>query len=73
MEKSHYASIEIQDKLEQLKAQKTLLEGDWDLHWEELQLTLEVRQFARDAHLADEWIARINPTSTTGTWVVPSK
>jgi len=58
MEKSHYASIEIQDKLEQLKAQKTLLEGDWDLHWEELQLTLEVMQFARDAHLADEWIAQ---------------
>jgi len=56
MAKQHYASLEIQERTDELKQKKEMLDEEWDVHWEELQLTLEVMQFARDAHLADDWI-----------------
>jgi len=38
MEKDHYASIEIKDRIDNLLHQRNLLDEDWDLHWEELQI-----------------------------------
>jgi len=58
IEKDHYASLEIKDRIDNLMQQRNILDDEWDLHWEELQMTLDVLQFARDAHLADEWIGQ---------------
>lgn len=63
--KNHYATIEIDDKIKELREKKDNLEEEWDLHWEDLQLSLEVMQFARDAHLADDWMNQ-NEHSVTG-------
>ena len=38
MAKDHYASIEIKDRIDNLLLQRNLLDEDWDLHWEELQI-----------------------------------
>eukprot|EP00794_Sanderia_malayensis_P017794 gene17794-19571_t len=56
LEKGHFASNEIQSKLNELKEKKELLEADWVDHWDDLNLRLEVMHFARDAHLAEDWI-----------------
>lgn len=36
--KNHYATIEIDDKIKELREKKDNLEEEWDLHWEDLQL-----------------------------------
>ncbi|XP_065656363.1 spectrin beta chain, non-erythrocytic 1 isoform X4 [Hydra vulgaris] len=46
----------IKEKVENVREKKATLEEEWDVHWEDLQLTSEVMQFAREAHLAEEWI-----------------
>lgn len=56
--RDHYASIEIKERIENLLQQRNILDDEWDIHWEDLQMTLDVMQFARDAHLADHWIAQ---------------
>ena len=38
--KDHYASIEIQEKVDELKQKKELLDDEWDLHWEDMQLSM---------------------------------
>ena len=40
--KHHYASEQINERISNLRTQKGLLEDEWDVHWEDLQLcTLE--------------------------------
>eukprot|EP00795_Rhopilema_esculentum_P013447 gene13447-4319_t len=56
IEMQHFASNEIQSKINELREKKSLMESDWAEHWDILNITLEVMHFVRDAHLAEEWI-----------------
>jgi spectrin beta len=57
----HYASGEIKAKLAKLAGLKSDLTHKWEERWEHLQLILEVYQFARDASVAEAWIAAQEP------------
>ena len=35
----HYATIEIKEKIGDLREKKNLLNEDWDIHWDDLQLS----------------------------------
>ncbi|KAJ7388705.1 hypothetical protein OS493_036144 [Desmophyllum pertusum] len=54
--RNHYATPEINEKLDMLNRHKDELSLEWDKRWEHLQLVLEVMQFARDAHMAEGWM-----------------
>ncbi|KAK2552536.1 Spectrin beta chain [Acropora cervicornis] len=54
--RDHYATPEINEKLDMLNRHKDELSLEWDKRWEHLQLVLEVMQFARDAHMAEGWM-----------------
>lgn len=38
MDRNHYASIEIKERLDNLLEQRQVLDEEWDLHWEDLQI-----------------------------------
>lgn len=38
LDRNHYASVEIKERLDNLLAQRQVLDEEWDLHWEELQI-----------------------------------
>jgi spectrin beta len=59
--RNHYASADILDKLNALADQNDLMNNRWDDRWEHLQLILEVYQFARDATVAESWLAAQEP------------
>ena len=59
--RNHYASAEIKDKLVALKEQRNGLHHRWEERWENLQLILEVYQFARDAAVAEAWLIAQEP------------
>lgn len=61
MSRNHYASAEIRDKLLALKNQRSALLSRWEERWENLQLILEVYQFARDAAVAEAWLIAQEP------------
>ena len=39
IERKHYASIEIKERMENLKNERDIMDDEWDLHWEELQMS----------------------------------
>lgn len=61
MARNHYATQDIQDKLIALAQQNDLMNTRWDDRWENLQLILEVYQFARDAAVAEAWLMAQEP------------
>ncbi|XP_050537659.1 spectrin beta chain isoform X3 [Daktulosphaira vitifoliae] len=61
LSRNHYASNEIKDKLMLLNTQRNSLLNRWEERWENLQLILEVYQFARDAAVAEAWLLAQEP------------
>uniref|UniRef100_A0A1A9URJ1 Spectrin beta chain n=1 Tax=Glossina austeni TaxID=7395 RepID=A0A1A9URJ1_GLOAU len=59
--RNHYASADIKDKLLQLNNSRNGLLRRWEERWENLQLILEVYQFARDAAVAEAWLIAQEP------------
>ncbi|XP_050549982.1 spectrin beta chain isoform X5 [Spodoptera frugiperda] len=59
--RQHYASADIKEKLLQLTNQRNALLRRWEERWENLQLILEVYQFARDAAVAEAWLIAQEP------------
>ncbi|XP_055307281.1 spectrin beta chain isoform X2 [Sitodiplosis mosellana] len=59
--RNHYASSDIKDRLLQLTSSRSALLDRWDERWENLQLILEVYQFARDAAVAEAWLIAQEP------------
>jgi len=57
----HYRSQEVRDKLIQLGTRRGDMMETWEERWEYLQLILEVYQFARDAAVAETWLAAHEP------------
>uniref|UniRef100_A0A8C4N5U4 Spectrin beta chain n=1 Tax=Eptatretus burgeri TaxID=7764 RepID=A0A8C4N5U4_EPTBU len=56
LERKHYASEEIEEKLAHLTSKRKEMVDKWEERWEWLKLILEVHQFARDANVAEAWI-----------------
>ncbi|XP_024081152.1 spectrin beta chain isoform X3 [Cimex lectularius] len=61
LSRNHYASNEIKEKLVSLNNQRNSLLHRWSERWDNLQLILEVYQFARDAAVAEAWIVAQEP------------
>ncbi|XP_055390536.1 spectrin beta chain isoform X2 [Condylostylus longicornis] len=59
--RNHYASADIKDRLLQLTNSRNALLHRWEERWENLQLILEVYQFARDAAVAEAWLIAQEP------------
>ncbi|XP_049795155.1 spectrin beta chain isoform X2 [Schistocerca nitens] len=59
--RNHYASAEIKEKLLSLTNQHKSLLHRWEERWLNLQLILEVYQFARDAAVAEAWLIAQEP------------
>ncbi|KAI8116109.1 Spectrin beta chain [Lucilia cuprina] len=59
--RNHYASGDIKDRLLQLNNSRNALLRRWEERWENLQLILEVYQFARDAAVAEAWLIAQEP------------
>ncbi|KAL4715681.1 hypothetical protein ACJJTC_006260 [Scirpophaga incertulas] len=57
----HYAAADIRDKLLHLSDLRNALLRRWEERWENLQLILEVYQFARDAAVAEAWLVAQEP------------
>ncbi|KAH1026817.1 hypothetical protein HUJ05_000434 [Dendroctonus ponderosae] len=61
LSRNHYASAEITDKLVALNNHRQGVVQRWEERWENLQLILEVYQFARDAAVAEAWLIAQEP------------
>merc|ERR1711971_275539 len=61
LNRSHYASNEIKEKLLELTNMQNEMLHRWEERWEPLQLILEVYQFARDAAVAEAWLMAQDP------------
>ncbi|XP_051791286.1 spectrin family protein isoform X2 [Erpetoichthys calabaricus] len=61
LEKKHYASEEIKEKLNQLQARRSEINKKWQDKMEWLQIVMEVLQFGRDASVAESWLAGQEP------------
>ncbi|KAJ8687026.1 hypothetical protein QAD02_022820, partial [Eretmocerus hayati] len=59
--RNHYASSQIKEKLTALTDHRNALLHRWEERWENLQLILEVYQFARDAAVAEAWLIAQEP------------
>ncbi|XP_046599297.1 spectrin beta chain isoform X3 [Neodiprion lecontei] len=59
--RNHYASVQIKEKLLALTDHRNALLHRWEERWENLQLILEVYQFARDAAVAEAWLIAQEP------------
>ncbi|KAK0158327.1 hypothetical protein PV328_009343 [Microctonus aethiopoides] len=59
--RNHYASVQIKEKLSALTDHRNALLHRWQERWENLQLILEVYQFARDAAVAEAWLIAQEP------------
>ncbi|KMQ98255.1 spectrin beta chain isoform x6 [Lasius niger] len=59
--RNHYASAQIKEKLAALTDHRNALLHRWEERWENLQLILEVYQFARDAAVAEAWLIAQEP------------
>ncbi|XP_071656932.1 spectrin beta chain, non-erythrocytic 4 isoform X2 [Patagioenas fasciata] len=55
------AADEIKAHVDKLLAKKKEMTEKWDKHWEWLQQTLEVQQFAQEAGVAEAWLAAQEP------------
>uniref|UniRef100_A0A8C5N0Q5 Spectrin beta chain n=1 Tax=Leptobrachium leishanense TaxID=445787 RepID=A0A8C5N0Q5_9ANUR len=61
LEKNHYASDKISEKLEQLQERRQETENKWKDKMEWLQIVLEVLMFGRDAYVAEAWLSSQEP------------
>ncbi|XP_040266018.1 spectrin beta chain, non-erythrocytic 2 isoform X3 [Bufo bufo] len=61
LEKNHYASDKISEKLEQLQERRQETENKWKDKMEWLQIVLEVLMFGRDANVAEAWLSGQEP------------
>ncbi|CAH1959568.1 unnamed protein product [Acanthoscelides obtectus] len=61
LNRNHYASSEIKEKLVMLTNHRNGVLQRWEERWENLQLILEVYQFARDAAVAEAWLIAQEP------------
>ncbi|XP_063801220.1 spectrin beta chain, non-erythrocytic 2 isoform X2 [Pseudophryne corroboree] len=61
LEKNHYASDKISEKLEQLQERRQETENKWKDKMEWLQIVLEVLMFGRDANVAEAWLSSQEP------------
>ncbi|XP_073514564.1 spectrin beta chain, non-erythrocytic 2 isoform X1 [Phyllobates terribilis] len=61
LEKNHYASDKISEKLEQLQERRQETENKWKDKMEWLQIVLEVLMFGRDANVAEAWLSSNEP------------
>ncbi|XP_030602691.1 spectrin family protein isoform X2 [Archocentrus centrarchus] len=59
--KNHYASDEIREKLAQLQEKRDKINKKWQDKMDHLQIVLEVLQFGRDAYVAESWLAGQEP------------
>uniref|UniRef100_A0A669E1R7 Spectrin beta chain n=1 Tax=Oreochromis niloticus TaxID=8128 RepID=A0A669E1R7_ORENI len=59
--KNHYASDEIREKLTQLQEKRDKINKKWQDKMDHLQIVLEVLQFGRDAYVAESWLAGQEP------------
>ncbi|CAH1264131.1 SPTBN1 [Branchiostoma lanceolatum] len=57
IERQHYASKDVEEKLVQLKEERKTMVDTWERRWDFLQIMLEVYQFARDATQAEAWLS----------------
>ncbi|KAM8940469.1 spectrin beta chain, non-erythrocytic 2 isoform 1-T1 [Pelodytes ibericus] len=61
LEKNHYASDKICEKLELLQERRQETENKWKDKMEWLQIVLEVLMFGRDANVAEAWLSSQEP------------
>ncbi|UYV71261.1 SPTBN1 [Cordylochernes scorpioides] len=61
LDRNHYASNEITEKLLTLKNQREAMIKRWEERWEHLRLILEVYQFSKDAAVAEAWLIAQEP------------
>lgn len=61
LSRNHYASAEINEKLDLLKRRQSEMNSRWEERWDHLELILEVYQFARDAAVAEAWLIAQDP------------
>nr|DBA17114.1 TPA: hypothetical protein GDO54_002609 [Pyxicephalus adspersus] len=61
LEKNHYASDKISEKLEQLQERRQETENKWKEKMAWLQIVLEVLMFGRDANVAEAWLSSQEP------------
>ncbi|PWA23064.1 hypothetical protein CCH79_00001970 [Gambusia affinis] len=59
--KNHYASDEIREKMAQLQGKRDEINSKWQEKMDHLQIVLEVLQFGRDANVAESWLAGQEP------------
>ncbi|KAM4546327.1 spectrin family protein isoform 2-T2 [Fundulus diaphanus] len=59
--KNHYASDEIREKMAQLQQKRDKINKEWQDKMDHLQIVLEVLQFGRDANVAESWLAGQEP------------
>lgn len=57
----HFASQEIAEKMANLKQKREEMNARWDERQDHLEMILEVYQFARDAAVAEAWLAAQEP------------
>ncbi|XP_048883547.1 spectrin beta chain, non-erythrocytic 1-like isoform X1 [Brienomyrus brachyistius] len=57
----HYASDEVQEKLDQLQEKRDEINNKWQEKMDYLQIVLEVLQFGRDSSVAESWLAGQEP------------
>ena len=57
--------MQVREKLIQLGQNRGGMMEQWEERWEHLQLILEVYQFARDAAVAEAWLAAHEPYLTS--------
>ncbi|CAH1264134.1 SPTBN1 [Branchiostoma lanceolatum] len=60
IERQHYASKDVEEKLVQLKEERKTMVDTWERRWDFLQIMLEVYQFARDASQAEAWLMSVH-------------
>lgn len=61
LSRNHYASSEINEKLNSLRGKRDEMNARWDERWDHLEIILEVYQFARDAAVAEAWLVAQDP------------
>lgn len=61
LSRQHYASAEINEKLDSLRRKQREMNARWDERWDHLEIILEVYQFARDAAVAEAWLVAQDP------------
>ncbi|KAJ7996636.1 hypothetical protein DPEC_G00239100 [Dallia pectoralis] len=59
--KQHYASDEVREKLDQLQDRRDEINNKWRDKMDHLQIMLEVLQFGQNAYVAETWLAGQEP------------